>query len=60
MEFDVIAVAVKPASEGPVDPAAITFIGEASVFKHPNAVRDAVINGGTVKLNAVKMIFILI
>jgi hypothetical protein len=28
MEFDVIAVAVKPASEGPVDPAAITFIGE--------------------------------
>ncbi len=60
MEFDMIAVAVKPTSEGPVDPAAISFVGEASVFKHPNAVRDAVIYGGTVKLNTVKMIFIFL
>lgn len=53
MEFDSVVVSVEPASEGPVDPAAVSFVCEASVFKYPNAVRNAVINGRAVKLHTI-------
>ncbi len=45
MEFDSAAIPIKPASKDPVDPAAITFVCKDSIFKYPNAVRHAVVNG---------------